>query len=61
MDALMSALSMLAAPDALLAVVAGTLVGIIIGARPGLGSLLAITMALPLTFVLGQGASVALA
>ncbi|GAA5131535.1 tripartite tricarboxylate transporter permease [Alloalcanivorax gelatiniphagus] len=60
MDALLSALSMLAAPDALLAVVAGTLVGIIIGALPGLGSLLAITMALPLTFVLGQGASVAL-
>ncbi len=60
MDALLSALSMLATPDALLAVVAGTLVGIIIGALPGLGSLLAITMALPLTFVLGQGASVAL-
>lgn len=60
MDAFISALGMLASPDALLAVVGGTLVGIIIGALPGLGSLLAITMALPLTFVLGQGASIAL-
>ncbi|WOD28829.1 tripartite tricarboxylate transporter permease [Alloalcanivorax xenomutans] len=60
MDAFLSALSMLTSMDALLAVVAGTLVGIIIGALPGLGSLLAITMALPLTFVLGQGASIAL-
>lgn len=60
MDAFLSALGMLTAPDALIAVVGGTLVGIVIGALPGLGSLLAITMALPLTFVLSQPASIAL-
>ncbi|ASK36123.1 hypothetical protein CEK62_17905 [Alcanivorax sp. N3-2A] len=60
MDAFLNALSMLAAVDVLIAVVSGTLVGIVIGALPGLGSLLAITMVLPLTFVLGQGASIAL-
>tara|TARA_R110000796_G_scaffold252646_1_gene390329 strand:+ start:30538 stop:32064 length:1527 start_codon:yes stop_codon:yes gene_type:complete len=60
MDSLLAGLQMLAAPDALLALLIGTIVGIVVGALPGLGSVLAITMALPLTFVLGQGASIAL-
>ena len=60
MDSLFAGLQMLAAPDALLALLIGTIVGIVVGALPGLGSVLAITMALPLTFVLGQGASIAL-
>ncbi|MBA1148876.1 tripartite tricarboxylate transporter permease [Ectothiorhodospiraceae bacterium WFHF3C12] len=60
MDAFLSALQLLTGPSALVALVLGTMVGIIIGALPGLGSVLAITMALPLTFVLGQGASIAL-
>ena len=51
---------MLISPVALLAVLLGTAIGIIIGALPGLGSVLAITMALPLTFVLAKEASISL-
>ncbi|MCH8503456.1 MAG: tripartite tricarboxylate transporter permease [Ectothiorhodospiraceae bacterium] len=47
-------------PAAIIALIGGTFVGIIVGALPGLGSVLAISMALPLTFVLGQEASIAL-
>lgn len=60
MDALLSAFDMLLTPSALLAVLLGTAIGIVIGALPGLGSVLGITMALPLTFVLNPEASIAL-
>ena len=60
MDNLFAAIAMLISPVALLAVLLGTAIGIIIGALPGLGSVLAITMALPLTFVLAKEASISL-
>ena len=51
---------MLLSLSSLLAVLLGTAIGIVIGALPGLGSVLAITMALPLTFVLAKEASISL-
>lgn len=60
MDALYTAINMLLSPIALISVGLGTALGIVIGAIPGLGSVLAITMALPLTFVMTKEASIAL-
>ena len=60
MDALYTAINMLLSPIALISVGLGTALGIVIGAIPGLGSVLAITMALPLTFVMAKEASIAL-
>ena len=60
MDTVLNALATLASPTILFFMIAGTGVGIVIGAMPGLGSVLAITLALPLTFVLGPEASVVL-
>jgi putative tricarboxylic transport membrane protein len=60
MDSILQALQTIATPSILFFMVAGTGAGIIIGAMPGLGSVLAITLALPLTFVLGPEASIML-
>ncbi|MFP1645932.1 tripartite tricarboxylate transporter permease [Pontitalea aquivivens] len=57
---IMDALGMLASFEAILAIALGTLYGILIGAIPGLGSVLGITVILPFTFVLDQTASIAL-
>ncbi|WP_420392643.1 tripartite tricarboxylate transporter permease [Acuticoccus sp.] len=58
-DTLLSALGMLASFEAIAAILLGTLYGIFIGATPGLGSVLGITVILPFTFVLGQEVSIA--
>ncbi|MDD7973527.1 tripartite tricarboxylate transporter permease [Roseinatronobacter alkalisoli] len=60
MNSVFHALGSLADPFILFIVVAGTAAGIIVGALPGLGSVLAITLALPLTFVLPPEASIIL-
>lgn len=60
MDSILQALQTIATPSILFFMIAGTGAGIIIGAMPGLGSVLAITLALPLTFVLGPEASIML-
>lgn len=60
MEALFHAFAALADPLILLILVGGTAAGILIGAMPGLGSVLAITLALPLTFVMAPEPSVAL-
>lgn len=60
MDIVTQALSMLASFPALVAIVLGTLYGIVIGAIPGLGSVLGITVILPFTFVFDQTVSIAL-
>jgi len=60
MELLLNAVGMLFTLPALVAILLGVVAGIIIGALPGLGAVLAITMALPLTFVLPKEASVAL-
>lgn len=44
----------------LCAIVAGTLFGIVVGALPGLGSVVAITIILPFTYALGPLAAIAL-
>lgn len=60
MDSFLNSLAMLASPQIFLLMLGGTAAGIVIGALPGLGSVLAITLALPLTFVLGPEASIIL-
>ena len=60
MDSVLTALAAVAQPGIILVILGGTAIGIIVGAMPGLGSVLAITLALPLTFVLGPEASIAL-
>lgn len=60
MDSILHAFASLADPFILFVIVAGTAAGIVVGALPGLGSVLAITLALPLTFVLGSDASIIL-
>ncbi len=60
METLANALAMLLTIPSLVAILIGVVTGIIIGALPGLGSVLAITMALPFTFVLGPDVSIAL-
>ncbi|MBF9033872.1 hypothetical protein HKCCE2091_06440 [Rhodobacterales bacterium HKCCE2091] len=60
MENLVSALTALADPVNIAILVGGTAAGILIGAMPGLGSVLAITLALPLTFVMGPEPSIAL-
>ncbi len=52
MEYVLPALEMLATPAAILAMLAGTAFGIIIGALPGLGSVVAITVILPFTFTM---------
>lgn len=60
LDTALDALAMLASYEAILAILVGTLYGILIGAIPGLGSVLGITVILPFTFVLDQSVSIAL-
>lgn len=60
METLLNAVGMLLTLPSLLAILLGVVIGIIIGALPGLGAVLAITMALPLTFILTKEASIAL-
>jgi putative tricarboxylic transport membrane protein len=60
MEMFLSAIGLLLTYGPLLAILFGVAAGIIIGALPGLGSVLAITMALPLTFVLPKETSIAL-
>lgn len=59
-EILLDALAMLLSFEAILAIFFGTLYGILIGAIPGLGSVLGITVILPFTFVLDQTVSIAL-
>ncbi|SDP72298.1 tripartite tricarboxylate transporter permease [Desulforhopalus singaporensis] len=60
MNELFIAVNMVLESASLIAITVGVFAGIIIGALPGLGSILGITMALPLTFVLPKEASIAL-
>ncbi|MCP5149264.1 MAG: tripartite tricarboxylate transporter permease [Ectothiorhodospiraceae bacterium] len=60
MESLGNALVLLADPATLAAIVAGIVFGMIVGAMPGLGSVLAITIALPFTFGMDKVPSIAL-
>ncbi|RAI00179.1 hypothetical protein DLJ53_20940 [Acuticoccus sediminis] len=60
MTSFLDALAMLASFEALAAIAIGTLYGIFVGAIPGLGSVLGITVILPFTFVFDQSVSIAL-
>lgn len=60
MESLLTAGALLMTPATLLALVLGTVFGMIVGAMPGLGSVLAITIALPFTFGMDKVPSIAL-
>lgn len=60
MEFLYPAFEMLASPYVFLAILAGTVFGLILGALPGLGSVLAITIVLPFTFSMDMLPSIAL-
>ena len=52
MDALLSALPLVADPSVLLAIVVGSLIGLVFGSIPGLTYSLALAVVLPMTFML---------
>ena len=60
MEHVIPALAALASPAVVVAILAGTAFGIIVGALPGLGSVVAITIILPFTFSMSVIPSVAL-
>lgn len=60
MDYLISVVSSVLTAPSLLAMVVGTLFGLIFGILPGLGSVLAISIALPFTFTMDQVSSISL-
>ena len=60
MEHVLPALELVATPAALIAMFVGTLVGIVIGALPGLGSVVALTICLPFTFTMDQVPAISL-
>ena len=60
MEHFLAALQAVSAPTTILAVFGGTALGIVIGALPGLGTILALSILLPFTFVLDQATSLGL-
>lgn len=60
MDALLTALSFSLAPDAVLAVLIGTLIGLVFGAIPGLTFTVALALVLPMTFTLDTAPAIGL-
>ena len=60
MEFLYPAFELLASPAVFIAIIAGVVFGLILGALPGLGSVLAITIALPFTFSMDLMPSIAL-
>lgn len=52
MEYLLTAPSLVFTPAALLAILAGTVIGLVVGALPGLGSVVAITLVLPFSFTM---------
>ncbi|MEX0732694.1 MAG: tripartite tricarboxylate transporter permease [Aquisalimonadaceae bacterium] len=60
MEYVIPALQALLTPAAILAMIVGTAVGIVLGALPGIGSVVAITMVLPFTYTMGQVPAVAM-
>lgn len=60
MDHIPGALALLLEFDILLVMLAGTTLGIVVGALPGLSSAIALTICLPFTFALSQAAAITL-
>lgn len=60
MDSILIGLADALTPLSLFCILAGTVVGVIVGVLPGLGSVVGITMVLPFTFTLPQVPSIAL-
>lgn len=60
LDTLLSALWLVMDPGVFAALLIGTAFGIITGALPGMGSVIAVTICLPFTYAMGQVASISL-
>lgn len=60
LESLASALQMVFTFEAMLCLVAGTFLGVVVGALPGLGSILGITLCLPFTFGMSNAAAISL-
>lgn len=60
MDLITNALGLVLQPGPLIAILVGTVFGLIVGALPGLGSVLAISIALPFTFSMDKVSSISL-
>ena len=60
MDALATALTLALAPDAVLAVLVGTFIGLVFGAIPGLTFTVALALVLPITFTLEAAPAIGL-
>jgi len=60
MEHILPALDLVASPTVILSMFVGTLVGIIVGALPGLGSVVALTICLPFTFSMDQVPAISL-
>ncbi len=60
MDAIVAAVTPVLSLPSLLAILVGTIYGLIFGILPGLGSVLAISIALPFTFTMDQVSSISL-
>lgn len=60
MESLFTGIALVLDPSALMAIGIGTFLGILIGALPGLGSVVAITIVLPFTYSMAQVPAVAL-
>lgn len=60
MEHFMTGLSLVASLDALLPLCTGTLLGVVVGALPGLGSVIGITLCLPFTFTMSSFTAISL-
>jgi putative tricarboxylic transport membrane protein len=60
MQYVLPALELVATPGVMLAILAGTVLGIVVGALPGLGTVVALTICLPFTFSMPQVPAIAL-
>lgn len=60
METLLSALGDIATPLSLICMIAGTVVGVLVGLLPGLGSVVGLTMVLPFTFSMPQVPAIAI-
>jgi putative tricarboxylic transport membrane protein len=60
LETLPDAIALLGTPEALLTLLIGTVLGIVLGAMPGIGSTVAVAMVLPFTLSMGQAPAVLL-
>ena len=60
MRTIVEAIVQVFSPEYLIAMVVGTVGGLVLGAMPGIGTILALSLALPFTFSMDPGAGITL-